>query len=256
MGLCDRRAVLSRAGVKGNDPDDETLLKFWIGEVLHEAIQKVLTAEVPDEVIGHEVPVRDEDARVSGKIDSLLRAGTEGDPWELKSVDSEAFKFTEFPKHYHLFQESMYLVYGKFPRGHLAYIGKQDGKIVEFAIELTPELEQYVRGEIAKLDRYLAAYRLNGALPPPINEKPTNWRIAKCEYRKTGLCCGDPENAPGRDEGQRDDAPHGEPSELPRVLPLGLFQLEAQAPLRKRRKSRSPKGERMAQGPMEEVSAG
>lgn len=197
MGQCDRRAVLERAGVEGKPLDDETLRKFWIGEVLHSAIQKVMSEDSEAGVLGHEVPVRDEEYRVSGRADTLSRTGEGVEVIEYKTIDSKAYRYGDLPYGSHIQQVAHYLTfpseYGLPVRARIAYIGKQDGRIEEFMVEADDDLRDAVRTNLVRLQDLLEKYRSAGEMPPPLEAPKTDYRIRFCDYKGTGLCCGDEE---------------------------------------------------------------
>lgn len=195
LGMCDRAAVLGRAGVEGNPLTDETLRKFWIGNVIHEAIQKVMSEDPEAGVLGHEVAVRDQEYEVSGRVDSLTRTATGTEVVEYKTIDSRAFKYGDLPYDSHLRQVACYLAFpsqfGYADRARIIYIGKSDGRIEEFGVAPTPELIQFIKSELARLTELLVAYRDAGTMPPPLDAPKSDFRIRFCRYLGTSLCCGD-----------------------------------------------------------------
>lgn len=187
--------MLKRAGVEGNPLSDETLRKFWIGEVLHRAIQDVMSADPEAGVVAHEVAVRDEEHAVSGRADTLTRTAEGQEVVEYKTIDSRAFHFGDLPYASHLHQAGTYLVFptehGYADRARIAYLGKGDGRTEEFTIERTPELVEFIKWDLRRLNDLYAAYRERGELPPALEAPKSDYRIRYCEYLKTGKCCGD-----------------------------------------------------------------
>lgn len=146
-------------------------------------------------VLGHEVSVKDEDHNVSGRADTLVRTEHGVEVIELKTIDSNAFFHSNLPYESALEQLAVYLAFesefGPAVEGHIVYIGKQDGKIREFDIEATPELAEYIKGHLKSLEEQFVKYRDAGEMPAPIKAPATDSRLMHCEYKKTGLCCGD-----------------------------------------------------------------
>jgi hypothetical protein len=173
--------------------------------------------------------VRDEEYRVSGKLDTLVRTGAGEGPIEFKSIDSRSYSYGDLPKYAHQYQESMYLVFGPYKEGLICYMGKQDGRFEKYRIKWTPELDEFIKADLRKLDGYLKDYREHGKLPPALDAPKSDWRIRYCEYKGSGSCCGDDpvDVAQAADRAREPDPPHGKPPELPGLLRLGTLELEA-----------------------------
>jgi hypothetical protein len=127
LAFCDRKAVLAHAGLEETPKDDISLRRLWLGEKIHDAIK----GAHPYEVIGHEVRVRDEEYKVSGKMDTLARTPDgylEVD--EYKSISSRSFTYNDLPKPEHVLQVGVYLLFpASCPHEGKEYLKKPKGKI-------------------------------------------------------------------------------------------------------------------------------
>lgn len=204
MSFCDRSAILKHAGIEEVEFDDISLRRFWLGNVIHEAIQGMN----PYKVVGHELRVRDEEYKVSGRLDTL--SVTPDDILEVqeyKSINSRSFSYSDLPKPEHILQLAVYLTFkaegqDRLPdRGRLIYISKDDLRIEEYILVLTPELEEQVKSKLLRLEELYQEYTKTGALPAPLEpvvkvsrgkeRTEPAWQTRFCGYRGTGKCCGD-----------------------------------------------------------------
>ena len=236
MFFCDRSAILQHAGVKENPKDDLSLRRLWLGNKIHEAIQEVH----PFKVIGHEVRVRNDEYMVSGKMDTLSVYEDILEVQEYKSINSRSFSYSDLPKEEHICQVGVYLLFGcECPeadknflfgcpickrtssdigghsrlmptQGRLIYISKDDLRIAEFIITMTPELEQRIRSKLLGLEILYKRYLETGQLPEPLPMMTKKlrgkevlqkaWQTRYCGFRGTGQCCGDSTNAIEEDD--------------------------------------------------------
>lgn len=203
IGFCDRSAVLQHAGVEAMPMDSLSLRRFYLGEAIHTALQKAN----PYAVVGHELRVRNEEYKVSGRLDSLSYAEDNIlEVQEYKSINSRAFSYQDLPKEAHVDQLSVYLMWpatcpakwhnkeeqgtllemdlgcelcsgsahepaGKLPlpkRGRLIYISKDDLRVEEFLVTLTKEREDRVKSKFLHLEELYQQYLKDGTLPPPL----------------------------------------------------------------------------------------
>lgn len=211
-------------GVAPIPHDDRTLRLFWLGNQIHSALQTTF----PFEVIGHEVPVKNEEYMVSGRIDTLARVEDVVEVVEFKSVNSKKFNYG-LPDEHHVMQLGTYLMFPSIQmentkanyeacpadshghntrdginceacgialgqpyellpdRGRLVYWSKDDAKMEEFVIKLTPTLEKNIKAEYTRLEALYQDFLKTKALPPAIDD----WRVRYCNYAGTGQCCGD-----------------------------------------------------------------
>jgi hypothetical protein len=221
---CDRAMILEHSGRKKNPTTDETALFFWIGHILHDAVQLAIAKRLPG-VIWHEIAVRDDTYHVSGKLDSLrlvkMPDGTYEpffEVYEYKGVRTRAFDFT-LPQDAHVLQVAIYLTFrapcpsgrvshgacdicdgsGMLPlpvRGRLAYIGKEDGRIETFTIRNTPELQAAVKAKLLSLQEQYDKFMATGEMPPKLAKKQVKIKGVPQVYKranaKTGVKVGDP----------------------------------------------------------------
>lgn len=228
---CDRAMILEHSGRKKNRTTDETALFFWIGHIIHDAVQLAVSKRLPG-VIWHELAVKDDKFHVSGKIDSMrlvrMPDGTYEpffEVYEYKGVRTRAFDFT-LPQDSHVLQVAIYLTFpaacpnevkgmlpkaglcsicgctghhGSLPlpiRGRLAYIGKEDGRIETFTIKNTPELQAAVKAKLLSLQEQYEKFMKTGEMPPKLAKKQVKIKGVPQVYKrgnaKTGVKVGDP----------------------------------------------------------------
>lgn len=233
LGFCDRSAVLQHAGVEEIPHDDRTLRVFYTGRIVHQAIQDLH----PWEVVGHELRVRNEEYKVSGKIDSLARLpdGTL-EVQEFKTMNSRSFSYADLPKKEHLYQIGVYLLWPSSyevepgvwtfhpvpDRGRLVYISKDDLRVEEYIVTIGPELEGQIKNKLVSLENAYQKYLVDGSLPTPLMpvEKVSRgkkkiemaWQTRYCGFRGSGKCCGDVTDVGdfvSEIDAERDDSPEG-----------------------------------------------
>ena len=228
MGKCPRAVVLSHAGVEGNPIDDETARLFWIGDQFHASVQKSVGEQLPG-LVYHEVRLRDEEYKVSGRIDTL-RYDPESGEWEVyeyKTVRTRAFEYA-LPQPAHILQVAIYLTFRadcpecydqpvdylsgvcgtcgnakvkKLPlpvRARIVYVGKEDGRLAEFVVETSQGLQDAVKAKLVELESLYQHYLSDGTLPPPLPKQPLMVKGVPQVYVKTGKWgkAGDPKMVP------------------------------------------------------------
>ena len=218
MGKCPRAVVLSHAGVEGNPIDDETARLFWIGDQFHASVQKSVGDMLPGKVF-HEVRLRDEEYKVSGRIDTLrLDEAGDWEVYEYKTVRTRAFEYA-LPQPAHILQVAIYLTFradcpehqetdcplcggdGFLPlpkRARIAYVGKEDGRLAEFVVETSQGLQDAVKAKLVELESLYQKYLSDGTLPPPLPKQPLMVKGVPQAYVKSGKWgkAGDPKMVP------------------------------------------------------------
>src|SRR5258708_36441870 len=98
FGKCDAEAILKREGVIPNPFSDETLRKFWMGNLIHAALQEA----APFEVLGLEKTtiIKDDDYHISGRTDGLVINDGVVEVLEFKSTKDTRY----IPKDEHILQ--------------------------------------------------------------------------------------------------------------------------------------------------------
>jgi len=214
LGFCDRRNILRHDGLPENELDDRTLRLFWLGSAIHESLQRTF----PFEVVGHEVKVKDEEYRLSGRVDTYARVDGVLEVVEFKSIASKKFAYKSLPDENHILQIGCYLT---FPgegdivpqRGRLVYWSKDDARIEEYLVQPTDELKAKVKTELARLEGLFQEYKSTGKLPEATE---VAWQPRYCGYAGTGKCCGDkaPDRKPVRVGTDNPSEPAGIQGEL------------------------------------------
>lgn len=231
LGFCDRRAVLRRAGVQSTPPEDRLLRLFWLGNAIHLSLQETVSKDESVKILGHELSYRDEEYKISGRLDTLALVDGIIEAVEWKSIRSDAFWKKSLPYSHHVLQVSPSLV---FPvtcpicldklvcelcegskkilpqRARIVYWSKDDAEIKEFVITPTDSSAAEIKQLLRNLEKAYLEYVASATLPPPLQmvqvgvyKKKGKWGkkgdpimkpnplIKYCEYKGTGLCCGD-----------------------------------------------------------------
>ncbi len=209
VGFCDRKSVLRHAGVESQPATPETLRKFWMGDRIHDALKYAVEVGLPG-AVWHEVPVRNEEFHVSGKIDTLHHLGLDDyEIFEYKSINSRAFEH-RLPIPQHILQVSTYLTFppscpehlgehfcvlcgGKdvLPkppiRARLIYWSKDDARIEEFVVTTDVVLSEGVKNVFKRLQEQYEEYKQSGKLPPALAKVPVKDRHGKIvRYARSG----------------------------------------------------------------------
>ena len=223
MGQCERRVILSHFGVEGKGLTDDDVMFFWLGDIIHDAVQMGIAKKLPDQV-WNEVGMRDDTYRVSGRLDTLRLVLTDGvfGVYEYKTVRTEAFNF-KLPKPDAILQVILYQVFkidcpecrgyesmvpqcvmcqnigmvGPAEWGKIAYIDRQEGRIEVYDITVTDELRAAVKQKLMRLQVLAEEYDRNGTLPDKlpkehITDKKGEPQFYQKSSAKFGFKKGDP----------------------------------------------------------------
>lgn len=223
IGQCERRVILSHAGVEGKPYDDQTVMFFWLGDIIHDAVQRGIAKKLPGQV-WNEVSMRDNIYRVSGRLDTLRLVAEDGvfGVYEYKTVRSEAFQY-RLPKPDAILQvllcqifpvdcpiclgyESMVPqcvmcqnagVVGPAEWGKIAYIDRQEGRMEVYDVTKTPELEAALKQKLMRLQVLAEEYATSGTLPDRLPKIQLTDKDGKPEFyvttsKKFGYVKGQP----------------------------------------------------------------
>ena len=173
------------------EPSDESLKIFFIGDLIHEAIQQILErklkAKSERKILIPVDPVRE--IFITGRADSVFE-DEEGNTYvvEIKTVSSLTYRDRqtneiremEKPKPHHVLQIMPYL-YAFNAKGIIVYIERNSFKTKEFEIRKDPAILQQVFDRARKLHEYLLARKL----PPPEarNDPVRKWECNYCPYK-------------------------------------------------------------------------
>jgi len=212
---CDRKSILERHGVEGTPHDTQTLRKFWMGSSIHNALQALVSGALKDDdvqFIGNELSVRNDEYKLAGRIDTLVKVDNVVEAWEYKSAASASFRYTDFPKKEHIFQVGVYLAFpAKSEDGtvcplpkqaRIIYFSKDDAAVQEYII--TPDYEfdgvpllDHVKQVLLSLEAKYTDYKSDGTLPPVLPKVTKqlksgpkveyDWRCRYCPY--FGVVC-------------------------------------------------------------------
>lgn len=128
------------------------------------------------------------------KRKEVLKESPDGLPlllYDFKTQHSRSFDYIKNkPQEEHRLQLLSYLIFAReqYPgieEGRLMYISKDDSRIAEFPIKITPESEKQIKEELS----YLNLCWKNNILPPQLDEivveprrTSPNWKCSFCPY--------------------------------------------------------------------------
>jgi len=200
-GYCGRATILNRLNAKEDEHDAKTMRKFWIGDLIHNAIRAVV--EKSGRLIAAEQFVSsgfgDNPDDVVGAFDFILKSkdGTKNILYELKSKNTGAFwtmilKTKQASKH-NIYQAITYWEKNKKYRVdelRLVYFSKDDAAMKSYRIEVTDEL----RKEVTDWWEDLRQQYKNKHLPDPFLPDTVEYKgwCKYCSFRQH-YCEGDPE---------------------------------------------------------------
>ncbi len=217
---CARRAVYEFTGTPKSDPPDARAKRvFRVGNILHEFAQAAMSKHPGTVIVANEVKVFDPERRLKGSADSvvLLADGS----WlvvEIKSINSWGFKKGGLPKADHRLQAACYLSIlrrygasatvngvdftipplGSDSKVRFCYISKDDLKIEEFDVELTPELEAEIENQLFVIETAILEHELPPRLPYVVStRKDTYGQMVKdplCGYCSWATTCWERES--------------------------------------------------------------
>jgi len=192
VGLCLRKAIYQYRGCEPTNPPPPRLLRiFEVGKLFEKFILEML--EERGVLVAAQLEVKS--LFFSGRIDALVRQGTQLYVVELKTIHSKGFIYRDLPYAHHEVQALVYHIlaelngWAPLAPPHLVYISKDDLLIDEYVVSLQKKVE------VERLMREAAAYARDGRLPPRLEGGPRRWECwheagqrPACEY--FDLCWG------------------------------------------------------------------
>jgi len=193
LGLCMRKAIFRRLGVKGAPLTARELKTMKAGELFHKFMQE-LTKKTGISV-EQEMFLEDEELEYRGKIDDIVKLGNTLYVFEYKSEHSKSFdwrkKSEEKISKHHIIQGMSYLHflikkykgktnYGDIKKVRWIYISKDDMRMDELEIEYTKEWGEFIENILKSLSDSLKKKKL----PKPIDfirDKEFGWQCAGLE---------------------------------------------------------------------------
>lgn len=209
MGKCERRVILEHAGVQGKGLTDDDVMFFWLGDIIHDAVQLGIAKKMGEQT-WNEVHFSDETYKVSGRLDTLRLVLDDGEfgVYEYKTMRTDAFRY-KLPKPEHILQVIMYMIFpldcpvcsvydknedysARIPRewsttcvfcqgtglvgpakwGKIAYVGKEDGRMEVYEIAIDDEMVAAVKQKLMRLQMLAEDYDARGALPDKLPKEP------------------------------------------------------------------------------------
>ncbi len=187
VGKCCRQIVYSMLGYPAPKNEPRLMRIFECGHSMHERYQRwfegmgiqiaaeiVLNADSDDELVAE----RCRELNISGRTDSLLLVNGRLCLVELKSANSNMFKFhLKEPKEEHVLQLQLYMYLTNIMDGILLYEDKNTQEIKEFYIKYNPEIVD----ELLEKIRYVNECIRNRELPERESAPPA-WQCRYCSY--------------------------------------------------------------------------
>jgi len=128
---CPRELLYKFIGVTiSNKIPAETLRIFWVGSVIHEALQDNLLKS--GALKQAEVKAKDEDYLLSGSADGISADGKE--LLEFKTINQENFRMLNAPKEAHIDQIHLYLYMLQLRLAKIIYFNKNTSEMKEYAV--------------------------------------------------------------------------------------------------------------------------
>ncbi len=207
---CLRQTIYQSRGTPESNPRDARSKRILrVGHIVHEFTQDGVGRH-PEVLASYaEVRITHPYYRVTGSVDQIVQLAPA--VWvviEYKTINSMAFKYRDLPKPEHERQLVAYLVtlrdFGSadstigplgdsLAGGRIVYISKDDLRIEECEVFLTPAREQELASTVAELEAHKAAGTLPPRLPlepdPKTSKATRSWRCRYCPYQD--LCWGE-----------------------------------------------------------------
>jgi len=150
IGSCVRQIVYTMLGTEVEPHEPRLMRVFECGHSMHERFERwfgelgiqiapelVLDENSPDETIARKC----RELNVSGRTDSVIIIGDKLYLVELKSANSNMFKYQlKQPKVQHLWQLQIYMYLTNIHEGFLLYEDKNTQELKEFYIKYDPDL--------------------------------------------------------------------------------------------------------------------
>jgi len=191
MGQCERRVILSHAGVQGKALTDDDVMFFWLGDIIHDAVQRGIAKKLEGQV-WNEVGMRENTYRISGRLDTMRLVVDEGEfgVYEYKTIRTDAFRY-KLPKPDAILQVCLYQMFpldcpiclgyesmvpkcvmcqntgvvGPAKWAKIAYIGREDGRMEVYDVVIDDELRAAVKQKLMRLQVLAEEFDKNGTLP-------------------------------------------------------------------------------------------
>jgi hypothetical protein len=156
LGSCLRGMYYERLGMKPDTEfDDRKLRVFHCGKLFEEWVVGLIKKQEQYKV-ETQVRIEDKEINVSGYADLILEDKTGKMVYEIKSKNSQGFKYLEATsgQEQHRKQLWIYLYCLKIEKGNLLYLSKDDLRIAEYPVFLNDEeLSKETLGEIELLNK-------------------------------------------------------------------------------------------------------
>jgi len=225
--LCARAAVLGVRGIpQSNPPDAQTKRVFRIGHLMHEVVQSALVSDGNERGLSvyNEFGIDVPEWNMTGHGDSLREFA----PGAYEVVEAKSTKSLRYtPKEDHLKQATIYFEAARYfgwsyavtvgtamaigpyqgpPMGdalkqiRLVYLNKADMEVKEYIYPYDPKWRPAIEKRVAELDKFRLAEvnAVNFPMLPdplPLDKGKPNWYTGYCNYKGSGMCCGDKEEA-------------------------------------------------------------
>lgn len=186
LGRCLREVYYKVIGAPlnpGEEKDSAEIFReyftFEQGTYIGVVMQNL--AERAGYLVKREVPIMDKELRIIGHADGLLCIANLDYIWEIKTINSHAFRKLTEPKPNHCMQTHAYMKALGVPRTIFTYFEKDVAQVKEFVIKFDEAF--YQREVESRIDVFFKAIRKKS--PPAregliINKPPCSY----CEYNR------------------------------------------------------------------------
>jgi len=163
--------------------DSNTMLKFKVGDKLHQLIVAEMLQAEDIRVVAAEIDMPNEkhDGIVHGRADLIVSTKEENElrVIDIKTISSYGFKALQNGtdlKEEHLLQVQFYMHYFDINKGSVLYINKDTQEMLEVEVERD---DKKVLEMIERLKKLKEQFENGSNAPVPDR---TNWKYNKCKY--------------------------------------------------------------------------
>src|SRR6056297_37873 len=178
-GKCKRATFLTFKNAPAKDLEPRVLRIFEKGEYHHRnLISSLIRMGI---VVAAEISTPPQ-AIISGRADAILSIDSQLYVLDIKSTNSNAFRYMKNPKEKHLYQIQLYLHFFNIQNGILLYVDKDQQKLKEFEIDYDPDLANNLMKQFSKLKDKID----NNVVPARNDSYPSKGECRYCKFKE--LC--------------------------------------------------------------------
>lgn len=188
LDKCKKALYYSFMGEKGKSYDGNTMLRFKIGDALHQLIVGTLLGmEEGVNVVASEVNARSKDEMIHGRADIVLNFSDNTEELvvvDVKTISGYGFKYLKGePKDSHKTQVKAYMKYLDIDKGLVLYVNKNNAKLKSFEVERDDKVVTKKEEDL----KTLLEKNIKKEKMPDISYDKDNWKCKYCKYKKQCL---------------------------------------------------------------------